>query len=632
MLADGVGPDKWGRVEGVAMNRTTPRGDTAASSRAFRLLTSLSAVLALSAGALFVPASTSSATSRGTSATRSGATPIAHASGNIDFDGSWTVTDPANGDTATLTVSGEKSDGSFSGTLEPPGNAPRSLSGPFSLENAQVSGRHFSFTIERSGIGGTGPDDRNATYTANWDGTITGNSATGSIDAKTVPGTVLNPDGFAGQRSFTAHRASAYTSSPAVGPVFGGVTVHVAGSGLDSAVSAEITDADGNVLATVSADGADASGFSFKAPDLTSAFHDANNASVSSNSKTISQLVVEVVPVDAQGSILSPPADYTVSPPIVTSATPGEIAVGGGQSIIVVGKFFDGVSAVDFQNGTSTIVSAPATVDSSTKLEFTAPDLKDFFVANKTAAQLTLDMYVRINVTQAFGSLIYSNSTPVTVDNLRVDSVTPAVGPDVGGDTVAVVGSGFSNVTEVDMVATTSPAGTAPRTLVVPVSPASDRYLTFKVPDDTSYANGTPASSSYHLVAVATINGQRETSTTSSADVYEYKGPEVTSTNVGPHGISAASGAQITLTGQYFEGVTDVFLNTAGSAFHTTVTPSSVSATSITFTLPDLTKVLKGVGQKSATFDITVAIPAGGVGSNYIRSITNAASEITVKS
>ena len=42
--------------------------------------------------------------------------------------------------------------------------------------------------------------------------------------------------------------------------------------------------------------------------------------------------------------------------------------------------------------------------------------------------------------------------------------------------------------------------------------------------------------------------------------------------------------------------------------------------------------MLKGVGQKSATFDITVAIPAGGVGSNYIRSITNAASEITVKS
>ena len=568
MLADGVGPDKWGRVEGGAMNRTTPRGDTAASSRAFRLLTSLSAVLALSAGALSSPPRPRqpplvelppleverplSRTPRATSTSMGPGRRWTPATVIPPSDRQWRE--------VRWFVLGYP--------RAPPATHPGRSSGPFSLENAQVSGRHFSFTIERSGIGGTGPDDRNATYTANWDGTITGNSATGSIDAKTVPGTVLNPDGFAGQRSFTAHRASAYTSSPAVGPVFGGVTVHVAGSGLDSAVSAEITDADGNVLATVSADGADASGFSFKAPDLTSAFHDANNASVSSNSKTISQLVVEVVPVDAQGSILSPPADYTVSPPIVTSATPGEIAVGGGQSIIVVGKFFDGASAVDFQNGTSTIVSAPATVDSSTKLKFTAPDLKDFFVANKTAAQLTLDMYVRINVTQAFGSLIYSNSTPVTVDNLRVDSVTPAVGPDVGGDTVAVVGSGFSNVTEVDMVAATSPAGTAPRTLVVPVSPASDRYLTFKVPDDTSYANGTPASSSYHLVAVATINGQRETSTTSSADVYEYKGPEVTSTNVGPHGISAASGAQITLTGQYFEGVTDVFLNTAGSAFH----------------------------------------------------------------
>jgi hypothetical protein len=495
-----------------------------------------------------------------------------------------------------------------------------------------VNGRHFSFTIERKGIGGTGPDDRNATYTANWVGDITGNSATGSIDAKTVPGTVLNPDGFAGQRNFTAHRASAVTTSPDIGPVAGGVKVLVAGTGLDSAVSANITDADGNILATVPADGATGSGFTFTAPDLTAAYHDANNSSVAASNKAIAQLAVEVVPLDAQGAILSPPADYIISPPVVTSATPGEIAVGGGQSINVTGKFFEGASAVDFQEvGTATIVSAPVTVDSDTKLEFTSPDLKDFFGAT-IISQKTLDMYVRINVTQAFGSLIYSNSTPLVVDNLRVNSVSPAVGPVIGGDTVTVNGSGFSNVTEVDMIATTAPAGAAPRTLSIPVSPTGDRSFTFTVPDDTAYASGTPASSSYDIVAVAMINGRRETSSTSSSDIYEYKGPEVTSTNIGPNSVSASSGAQITLTGQYFQGVTEVFLNTAGTAFRSTVTPSSVSATSITFTLPDLTKVLKGVGQTKATFDITVAIPAGGAGYNYIRSITDAASEITVRS
>jgi hypothetical protein len=557
---------------------------------------------------------------------------VAHASGNTDFDGDWTVTDPANGETASLLVSDQKDDGSFSGTLTPPGDAPQSLSAPFSLENARVDGRHFSFTIERSGIGGTGPDDRNATYTANWEGTITGNSATGSIDAKTVPGTVLNPDGFAGQRSFTAHRASSVTTSPALGPVAGGTTVLVVGSGLDSAVSAEITDGDGTILATVPADGATASGFTFKSPDLTAAYHDANNASVAGSSKPISQLVVEVVPLDAQGAILSPPADYTISPPIVTSATPAEVSVGGGQTISVAGKFFEGASAVDFQLANDpTIVSAPVTVDSDSKLEFTVPDLKDFFVAHRTSSQLTLDLYVRINVTQAFGSLIYSNSTPVVVDNLRVDNVSPAEGPLVGGDTVAVTGSGFSNVTEVDMIATGSPTGKAPRTLTIPVSPASDKYFTFTVPDDTAYASGTPASSRYDIVVVATANGQRETSSTSASDIYEYKGPEITSTNVGSNSVSASSGAPITLKGKYFKGVTEVFLSTFGGG-NISVTPTTVTDDTVTFTLPDLTKILKALGQKSAKFDVVVEIPAGGSGFNYIRSVTGANAEFTVKS
>jgi hypothetical protein len=608
------------------------RSEYFAPWRLFRVLTSFFAIVALTFGVALLPAAPSSATSRGPSASLGAAREVAHASGNTDFDGDWTVTDPANGDTATLHVTDQKDDGSFSGTLDPPGDAPESLSAPFTLENAQVNGRRFSFTIERTGIGGTGPDDRNATYTANWEGTITGNSATGSIDAKTVPGTVLNPNGFAGQRSFTAHRASAVSTSPSIGPVQGGVKVLVVGSGLDNAVNVNITDADGSVLATVPADGATASGFTFTAPDLTAAYHDANNSSVAASSKAISQLAVEVVPLDAQGAILSPPADYVISPPIVTSSSPTEVVVGGGQSISVAGKFFEGVSAVDFQEtGSSTIVSAPVTVDSDTKLEFTSPDLKKFFGAT-IVPQKTLDMYLRIDVTQAFGSLIYSNSTPFVVDNLRVDSVSPAVGGVIGGDTVTVNGSGFSNVTEVDMTATTAPAGKAPRTLTIPVSPTNDRSFTFTAPDDTAYASGSPASTSYDIVAVATISGQRETTTTSSSDVYEYKGPEVTSTNIGSGSVSATSGAPITLTGKYFQGVTDVFLNTAGTSFHTTVTPSSVTATSITFTLPDLTKVLKGVGAKKATFDITVAIPAGGVGYNYIRSITGAASEITVKS
>jgi hypothetical protein len=625
MLPDGVGPAKWGRVEGGAMTATTPGAGTSTRSRARRLVASACALVTLTSGAVVVQATSSSAISRGPS-TSSGVREVAHASGNIDFTGTWTVTDPANGDTATLTVADQKDDGSFSGTLYPPGDAPLSMSAPFPLRDGQVDGRHFSFTIERTGIGGTGPTDRNATYTAHWDGTITGNSATGSIDAKTVPGTVLNPNGFAGQRSFSAHRPSSLTTTPATGPAAGGTTVKVDGSGLDSAVSADITDADGNVLKTVPVS-ATGSGFSFSAPDLTQALHDADNAATAAG-KPITQTTVEIIPHDGQGNILSPPADYIISAPIVGSVTPSEIAVGGGQSVTVKGSFFEGATAVDFQQvGSSTIVSATATVASTHELTFTTPDLQKFF-ASSTAAQMNIDMYVRVNVTQAFGELIYSNSTPFVVDNLRIDSVTPSEGPLVGGDKVKVVGAGFTNVDDVDMIAAGG-SGKA-RTISIAVNPSNNTSFSFTVPDVTASAS-VGASTSFDLVAVASVNGQRETSATSSADRYTYKGPSVSSISVAGTTLAAKSGAPIVVKGDFFQGATKVLLKTFGGGSET-ATLTSVSADSVAFTLPDLTKVLKAMGQKSAKFNVIVEIPVSGTSLSFIDSVSGSSSEFTVKS
>ena len=607
------------------MNATTPGAGSATRSRACRLFVSTFALIALTSGAVGLRAESSSATSRG-SLPSSGLREVAHSSGNIDFTGTWTVTDPANGDTATLTVTDQKDDGSFSGTLEPPADAPLSLSAPFPLQNARVDGRHFSFTIERTGIGGTGADDRDATYTANWDGTITGNSATGSIDAKTVPGTKLNPNGFAGQRSFSAHRPSSLTTTPATGPAAGGTVVKVDGSGLDSALSADITDADGNVLKTVPVS-ATGSGFSFSAPDLTQALHDADNAATAAG-KPITQTTVEIIPHDGQGNILSPPADYVISAPIVGSVTPSEIAVGGGQSITVKGSFFEGATAVDFQQvGSSTIVSAPATVASTHDLTFTTPDLQKFF-ASSTAAQMNIDMYVRVNVTQAFGELIYSNSTPFVVDNLRVDSVTPSEGPLVGGDKVKVDGAGFTNVNDVDMIATGG-SGKA-RTISIAVNPSNNTSFSFTLPDVTASAS-VNASTTFDLVAVASVNGQRETSATSSADRYSYKGPSVTSLSVAGTTLGANSGAPIVVKGQYFQGATQVLLKMVGGGTET-VAPTSVSADSVGFTLPDLTKDLKAKGLKTAKFNVIVEIPVSGGSLDFVDSVTSGSSDVTVKS
>jgi hypothetical protein len=611
------------------MIATTPRRVTERRSGLLRLSASLFATAALTTGGIVMQASSSSATTREPSPIVSGVRALPRASGNVDFTGEWTITDPGNGDTATLDVSGQKSDGSFSGTVTPPGDAPAAFQAPFPVLDGQVSGNHFSFRLERTGIGGTGPDDRNATYTADWDGTITGNAATGSISAKTVPGTILSPGGFAGARTFSARRPSSVSTSPGTGPAVGGNVVHVSGSGLDNAVSADITDGAGKVLTTIAVNGASSGGFSFTAPDLTAALHDADNAAVSAGNKPISQTVVEIVPHDSSGSILSAPADYVISAPVVGSVTPSEIAVGGGQSVVVKGSFFEGATAVDFQQvGSSTIVSASATVASDHELDFTTPDLQKFF-ASSTAAQMNIDMYVRVNVTQAFGSLIYSNSTPFVVDNLRVDSVSPSEGPLIGGDKVRVDGAGFSNVTSVDMVAVGGASGKH-RTITISVSPANDKTFSFTVPNDTAAAS-VNAPTSYDLVAVASVNGQRETSATSSADHYDYKGPSVTAVSVAGTTVKANSGAQITVTGQYFQGVTRVVLKTFGGGA-TNVTPSAVSSDSVTFSLPDLTKDLKALGQKSAKYDVIVEIPVNGTTLSFVDSVSSAANEFTVKS
>jgi hypothetical protein len=80
----------------------TPDGGASTHSRVFRLLTSFFAVVALTLGVALLPVMSSSATSRGPSPSLGGVREVAHASGNTDFDGNWTVTDPVNGDTATL--------------------------------------------------------------------------------------------------------------------------------------------------------------------------------------------------------------------------------------------------------------------------------------------------------------------------------------------------------------------------------------------------------------------------------------------------------------------------------------------------------------------------------------------------
>jgi hypothetical protein len=94
--------------------------------------------------------------------------------------------------------------------------------------------------------------------------------------------------------------------------------------------------------------------------------------------------------------------------------------------------------------------------------------------------------------------------------------------------------------------------------------------------------------------------------------------------------VKANSGAQITVTGQYFDGATKVLLKTFGGGA-TSVSPSSVSANSITFSLPNLTKELKALGLTSAKYNVIVEIPVNGTSFNFVDSVASAANEFNVK-
>jgi hypothetical protein len=192
-----------------------------------------------------------------------------------------------------------------------------------------------------------------------------------------------------------------------------------------------------------------------------------------------------------------------------------------------------------------------------------------------------------------------------------------------------VDGAGFTNVTEVDLVAVGGSSGKTPRTISVPVSPSNDKTFSFTAPNDTASAS-VGASTSYDVVVVASVNGQRETSTTSSADRYDYKGPSVTSVSIAGLTVAADSGVPIVVKGQYFDGVTKVVVKTFGGGAES-VTPNSVSSDSVSFTLPDLTKDLKSLGAKSAKFDVVVEIPVNGTTFSFVDSVSSVSNEFTVK-
>ena len=265
---------------------------------------------------------------------------------------------------------------------------------------------------------------------------------------------------------------------------------------------------------------------------------------------------VTVTTPNGTSAINAPSDDYTYNaPPTVTSVVPNNGPQAGGNTVTVNGSGFSGVPTVDFG-------STPGVG-----------------VANVTASSLTVSVpagtgVVSVSVTTASGGTSTSLANAYTYNPPpTVTSVVPNNGPQVGGNTVTVNGSGFSGVPTVTFG---SNAGTS-------VSVTSSTSLTVVVPAGT----GTVA------VTVSTTTGG---SSTPLANAYTYNGPP-TVTGVTPNNGTQAGTNTVSVAGTGFvSGSTTVnFGSNAGTSV------SVASSTSLTVTVP------AGTG----TVNVTVTTPNG---------------------
>ncbi|MGO9880317.1 MAG: IPT/TIG domain-containing protein [Acidimicrobiales bacterium] len=439
------------------------------------------------------------------------------------------------------------------------------------------------------------------TFSVNSSTSITASSPAGT---GTVDVTVTTPGGTsarsaADQFGYTA--APTVTSiSPSAGPLAGGTSVTVVGTGLTGASAVKF----GNTAAAT--------------------FTVNSSSSITATSPSGSG-TVDVTVTTPGGTSATSAADqfsYTAAP-TVTSISPSAGPLGGETSITVTGANFTGATAVDFGSGNL----ATFTVNSSSSITATSP-------AGSGTVNIIVTTAGGTSATSTADQFLYTSAPTVT-------SVSPSAGPLAGGTSVTVTGANFTGATAVDFgsgnaatftvnnpssITATSPSGsgTVNVTVTTPggtsatsaadqfsyvaaptvssVSPSSGpsaggtsvtvtgtnltgasavdfgsgNTASFTVNSSTSITATSPSGSGTVNVTVTTSGG---TSATSAADQFSYvAAPTVSS--VSPSSGPSGGGTSVTVTGTGFTGTSAVkFGNTAAATF-TVNNSSSITATS----------------------------------------------------
>ncbi|HYM74469.1 MAG TPA: IPT/TIG domain-containing protein [Candidatus Dormibacteraeota bacterium] len=252
---------------------------------------------------------------------------------------------------------------------------------------------------------------------------ITATSPVGT-SATTVDILVTTPAGTsaataADQFAWLAASAPAVTSiNPTSGATAGGDTVTITGSGFTGTISV---------------------GFGLTASPNVTVNSDTQITAVSpAGAATVDVTVITPVGTSAISAADKFTYGTIAAAPTVTAISPTNGAAGGGDAVTITGSGFTGATAVNFGGNAATGV----TVNSDTQITATSP-----------AGTSTVDVKVTTPAGTS-GTGPADQFTYVTAGLPSVSSVNPNTGAAAGGDSVTIIGTGFTGATDVGFGAT----------------------------------------------------------------------------------------------------------------------------------------------------------------------------------
>jgi hypothetical protein len=367
----------------------------------------------------------------------------------------------------------------------------------------------------------------------------------GSVEVTVTNPAGTNPVPGTTDNDYTYGKPVITEISPAAGLAAGGTTVTIKGTGFGTSPTVDFGGATATVLtsSTTQITATAPSGF---ASGDTKYVHVHNGSLVSAETAL---------------------CQYSYGPPQITLLTDNGGSTSGGETVLITGKGFTGVTSVKF--GATSLISSNYHIDSPTQITVTSAP------AGTGTVQVTVTTPGGTSaIDTTFGSKTkYSYGLPI------VASLSPQAG--ISGTGVVITGSNLSGVEAVTF-------GGVPATFIVV---NSDTQLTVQAP------GGGP-----HPWPVVVTNGYGNSLVSSIGQYYSYHEPTVT--GLSPAYGPVSSGQSVVITGTNFAGATSVMFG-ATSATFVVNTPTQITA-------------------------VAPAAPGGTAGQHVTVKVSNAVGESTV--